>query len=219
MTMGPSKTKKRRCFLSIHGDEHQGREAGCRMAERVLNGDASEMDEFLDEVVVIFIFTNPDGWVVRTPQYVGQDNEFQRENGAERDLNRSYPTEGWIAPDHYSGEPWGANLEDDLPGEIDNDVPDPVVEHVPEALTVTEQLRTYENINTLVDMHGQGLAPTLIYTLMPNSSNLHPFGMLDYGIEFLGHTILMNALGYEQQRFVDSDLNDEWKSPDRDDAP
>lgn len=49
--------------------------------------------------------------------------------------------------------------------------------------------------------------------------NLHPFGMLDYGIEFFGHTILMNALGYEQQRFVDSDLNEEWKSPDRDDEP
>lgn len=193
--------------LSIHGDEPQGREAGCRLAERILNGDTPEMDEYLDEVVIIFAFTNPDGWVVRNPQYIGPNDEppgFQRENGAERDLNRSYPTEGWIAPDHYSGEPWGANLEDDQPGEIDDDVPEPVVEHVPDALTVTEQLRSYENIDALVDMHGQGLPAVLIYTLTPNSNQfdhqqLHD---LDEMTREIGESIREELGSIDQQRDV-----------------
>lgn len=191
--------------LSIHGDEHQGREAGCRMAERILTGSAPELDALLDEVVIVFVFTNPDGWVVRNPQYIGPNDEqpgFQRENGAERDLNRSYPTEGWIAPDHYSGEPWGANLEDDQPGEIDDDVPEPVVEHVPDALTVTEQLRNYENIDTLVDMHGQGLPAVLIYTLTPNSNqfNHRQLHDLDEMTREIGESIREELGSIDQQR-------------------
>ena len=36
-------------------------------------------------------------------------------------------------------------------------------------------------------------------------SSLHPFGMLEYTVTFLGHTMLTNALGYQQVRLVDEE--------------
>ena len=162
--------------LSIHGGEHTGREAGTRLIERTLNGEEPEIDEWLDDAVAVFMFTNPDGWVVRKPHYIGQENTFVRQNAADVDLNRAFPTDGWIDPDHYPGEPWGANLEDDQPGEIDDDVPEEVLEHVPDALSIAVQIRSYENVNALIDMHNMGWSPEpvesrpFVYSLTQNSN-------------------------------------------------
>lgn len=41
--------------------------------------------------------------------------------------------------------------------------------------------------------------------------HLHPFGLLDYGIEVLGHTLIINSLGYDQRRVVDGEVTDEWR--------
>ena len=38
--------------------------------------------------------------------------------------------------------------------------------------------------------------------LPAKQTNLHPFGVLDYSLSFLVHTMLSNALGYVQKRFV-----------------
>ncbi|WP_330633127.1 M14 family zinc carboxypeptidase [Halocatena halophila] len=47
-----------------------------------------------------------------------------------------------------------------------------------------------------------------IGSLLPpaEQSNLHPFGLLEHTTTFLGHTMLTNALGYRQRRFVDGEL-------------
>lgn len=46
----------------------------------------------------------------------------------------------------------------------------------------------------------------------PNQRNLHPFGLLDYDDTLLGHTIMVNALGHDQQRFVNGELTKLWTS-------
>jgi hypothetical protein len=43
-----------------------------------------------------------------------------------------------------------------------------------------------------------------------NQAHLHPFGLRDYAVSFLGHTMVSNALGYRQQRFVDGELTVEF---------
>lgn len=42
----------------------------------------------------------------------------------------------------------------------------------------------------------------------PNQETLHPFGLLDYAVTFLGHTVLANALGHLQVRRVDGEVVD-----------
>ena len=39
---------------------------------------------------------------------------------------------------------------------------------------------------------------------------LHPFGMADHALSFMGHTMMCNALGFEQRRFVDGELVGTW---------
>ncbi|PSP89641.1 hypothetical protein BRC90_04775 [Halobacteriales archaeon QS_4_69_34] len=48
----------------------------------------------------------------------------------------------------------------------------------------------------------------LLGGLLPPASqaHLHPFGLLDYAVSFLGHTILTNALGFWQVRRVDGEV-------------
>lgn len=45
----------------------------------------------------------------------------------------------------------------------------------------------------------------VIGSLLPPAQQdvLHPFGMADYSLSFMGHTVLCNALGYVQHRFAD----------------
>lgn len=153
--------------LSIHGDEPAGREAGSRFIEEILEGNEPEMDALLDDIVVVCFYANPDGWIVRNPQYIGsgQRNDFERQNAARVDLNRSFPEAAWMNPANYPAEPDGTNLIDDQPNEIDDDVPEEIVEHVPEALAMVQQLREYSNVDTLIDMHNMGQSDTFILSL------------------------------------------------------
>lgn len=167
---GSFESKEKVVFsLSIHGDEPTGREGGTRFIQRVVNGDEPEIEDVLDEVVIVCVFSNPDGWVARHPHY-SEDPEYERENAGEADLNRSFPTVGWIDSEHYPGEPRGANHEDDQPGEIDDDVPERVREHVPDALALAVKLRDYGNVNAIWDLHNKGWgADEFIVALSQNS--------------------------------------------------
>jgi hypothetical protein len=48
----------------------------------------------------------------------------------------------------------------------------------------------------------------VISSLFPPASqiHLHPFGMVNYTVSFFGSLVLTNALGYQQQRFVNGEL-------------
>ncbi|WP_276248004.1 M14 family zinc carboxypeptidase [Haladaptatus sp. YSMS36] len=138
--------------LSLHGLERAGAEAGSRYIEKLLRGGDPEIEQLLDDLVLIFCYTNPDGWVARHPQYesgyqlVGPDDGvpvvpmYERGNAGVYDTNRQYPTVGWITPAHYPGEP-------DDPAERSLD-------KVTDALTIVDHFRGYENLDYGADMHG-----------------------------------------------------------------
>ncbi|WP_101296663.1 M14 family zinc carboxypeptidase [Halegenticoccus soli] len=138
--------------LSLHGLERAGAEAGSRYVERLLRGEDPEIERLLDDVVLIFCYTNPDGWVAKHPQYesgwqlLGPDEGvpvvpfYERGNAGVYDTNRQYPTVGWISPAHYPGEP--------------DDPADRSLERVTDALAIVEHFRGYENLNYGADLHG-----------------------------------------------------------------
>jgi PGF-CTERM protein len=141
--------------LSIHGDERAGVEAGLRFIEDVLTGERPEVAALLSAVRLVFVCPNPDGWLVRRQDYEDPVDppDFRRFNGADRDLNRQQPSAGWLLPDRVPGEPRGANLVDDAPGEVDADVPARVAAEAPETLALVRALRSYD-VDYLVDLHG-----------------------------------------------------------------
>ena len=141
--------------LSIHGDERAGVEAGLRFVEDVLAGDRPEIAALLSTVRLVFVCPNPDGWLVRRQDYEDPTDppDFRRFNGADRDLNRQQPVAGWILPGRVPGEPRGADLTDDAPGEVDDDVPAQVAAEAPETLALVRALRSYD-IDYLLDLHG-----------------------------------------------------------------
>ncbi|WP_238532884.1 M14 family zinc carboxypeptidase [Halalkalicoccus jeotgali] len=146
---------------SIHGDERSGAEAGTRFIERLLKGEESETEALLDDVVLIFLYPNPDGWNARLPQYA-QENQNSAERltakrGSARveDTNRQYPTAGWIDPAYFPAEPDGTNLVDDDP-DIDDDVPKAYQKNVPDPLKIVEHFRDYENLAYAADLHEMG---------------------------------------------------------------
>lgn len=141
--------------LSIHGDERAGAEAGTRFIEDLLDGNESTVESLLDDVVLVFFYPNPDGWVARHPQYNDEGEGFQRASAGVEDPNRSYPTVGWIDSTHYPAESNGSNLEDDDPG-IDTDVASRYTEKVPDSLAIVEHFRGYSNLNYGTDLHGKG---------------------------------------------------------------
>ncbi|MFU8866889.1 MAG: peptidase M14, partial [Natronococcus sp.] len=49
---------------------------------------------------------------------------------------------------------------------------------------------------------------TVLGSVLPpaQQTELHPFGMADYAVSFMGHTLLCNALGFQQRRYVDGEL-------------
>jgi len=141
--------------LSSHGDERAGVEAGLRFIEDVLTGDRPGIAALLSTVRLVFVCPNPDGWLVRRQDYEDPVDppDFRRFNGADRDLNRQQPTAGWILPDRVPGEPRGADLTDDAPGEVDDDVPAPVAAAAPEGPALVQALRAYD-VDYLLDLHG-----------------------------------------------------------------
>ena len=146
---------------SIHGDERSGAEAGTRFIERLLKGEESETEALLDDVVLIFLYPNPDGWNARLPQYAHEDQDPADRLAAKRgsarveDTNRQYPTAGWIDPAYFPAEPDGTNLVDDDSG-IDDDVPEAYQENVPDSLGIVEHFRGYENLAYVADLHEMG---------------------------------------------------------------
>lgn len=143
--------------LSLHGLERAGAEAGARIIENILRGDdkAGEIPSLLDDIVLVFGFTNPDGWVARNPQYDSGHQTggpgashpripaaplYERGNAEIYDTNRQYPTVGYITPAHYPAEP--------------RNPADRSKERVTDALAIVEHFRNYENLNYGADLHG-----------------------------------------------------------------
>jgi len=164
--------------LSIHGDERSGVEAGARAIEDVLTGEDDDLASMLDDVVLVFLFPNPDGWVAPSPENFSGDtvedddlvrvDAFRRATGKELDMNRQWPTIGYIDPTHNPAEPDGADLRDDMPG-VDDDVPERYTDLVPGALSIVEFLRDYENLNYGTDLHGMFDSPQYILGLIMNT--------------------------------------------------
>ncbi|WP_255150471.1 M14 family zinc carboxypeptidase [Halorarius halobius] len=160
---------------SLHGLERAGAEAGARIIENIARDDQfargpdeskQSVTELLDDAVLIFGFTNPDGWAVRNPQYdsgwqtngpgatsVGGQTAprvpaaplYERGNAEIYDTNRQYPAVGCILPTHYPADP--ETVENNERGRITED-------NVPDALAVVEHFREYENLNYGADLHG-----------------------------------------------------------------
>jgi len=136
---------------TIHGNERAGGEAAPRFIEGVLRGQYPEVEALLDELALVFTFTNPDGWAARRPQYesLGVPGAPLHERGnLGGDTNRQFPNPGWISPDHTVAEPLGSGLD----GETDP--PEYVAETTPDALAFVEHCRSYENLVCAIDLHG-----------------------------------------------------------------
>ena len=156
-------------LVGIHGDERQGVEAGCRIIEQAAKGEADDFNPLLDDVVLVFMFVNPDGWVVRKPQFEfvnpntgEQVYNFQRGNASGLDTNRQYPTIGWTNPAFWPAEPEGA--PEVRPG---YDVG--YEEVVPDALANVAHLRQYENVTFLCDYHGMFASDWFVLNLETNA--------------------------------------------------
>ncbi|MFC7213545.1 M14 family zinc carboxypeptidase [Saliphagus sp. GCM10025334] len=161
--------------LSIHGDERAGVEGGARFIEGLLTGEHPDVEAVLDDVALVFVFPNPDGWLLGEPQYTRTaDDSIEayldqktRGNAGVGDTNRQYPTLGWISPSNYPSEPDGANLVDDEPG-IDADVPPEIAENMPDGLAIAEHVRSYQNLEYCVDLHNMGWPETYCYGFVIN---------------------------------------------------
>lgn len=106
----PFESKIKNLFvLSIHGNEKGGREGGFRVIEDLARniGIAQEypkMREWLDYMVAVFVFPNPDGWThEELGPFLGSPGStnlnglggFTRGNANGFDLNRQWPNQGW----------------------------------------------------------------------------------------------------------------------------
>ncbi|ELY55595.1 peptidase M14 carboxypeptidase A [Natronococcus amylolyticus DSM 10524] len=159
--------------LNIHGDERAGTEAGCRIIEDIAYGEAPDFEELLDDVVLLFLFTNPDGWVSRKPEteipWVADHNwNFQRGSASGLDTNRQYPTMGWTDPSFWPAEPV------DTP-DVRPDDPDGRGYHemVPDSLAIVEHFRDYDNVEFLCDYHGMYTADHMVFNLETNAPFTH----------------------------------------------
>lgn len=90
-------------FLSIHGNEKGAREGGLRVIEDFARGtglvsEEPELAEMLSYQKLVFIFANADGWTHEEVQYRvdPRPDHFTRENANNTDLNRQFPTVGYL---------------------------------------------------------------------------------------------------------------------------
>lgn len=164
------------CSIGIHGDERAGVEAGLRFIESVLNGEEPAVEAVLDDIVLVFVLSNPDGWISRIPRTVNAEDAstdaYMRLTGSRNDPNRQYPTVGSIDPSNYPAEPNGSNLIDDDDG-IDDDVPPEYIENVPDALGIVNRLRKYDDVAFAADYHGLYGDQYLVKGLLMND----PYGV------------------------------------------
>lgn len=197
--------------LCIHGDERAGAEAGYRLIEDILSGDAPEIEQLLDDIVLVFLLTNPDGWVSREPWTEvwtqGHDRNFQRGNSGfwegQIDTNRQYPTVGWTDASFLPAEP------DDSPAFFEDEVPD--------ALAIVEHFREYDNVSLFCDYHGMYTADHMMYYLESNASLDHTqTHALDEVSRRTGRALLRHWGGVEE---IEDDITDAieaeygWGSP------
>lgn len=137
--------------LSIHGNEKGGREGGLRVIEDLVRGIGHaeaypEMMDYLNHMELLFVFPNPDGWTHEEVQYRANDacytsvtctpgetgletQNFVRVNGNGFDVNRQWPTIGWVR-ERY--EPMSQ----------------------PEAIGLVNYLKNETNIKYASDIHG-----------------------------------------------------------------
>lgn len=179
--------EKEKVFFScsLHGPERAGAEAGARVIENVargsepdITGSDAKVEPLLDDMVIIFGFVNPDGWVARNPQYesswqfdipgVKGLTLYERGNAGIYDTNRQYPSLGYIIPPpgHYPAEPSAGT-----------DAPDYMQELVPDAADLIEHFRDYRNLNYGADLHGGPIFNEFVLGLISqdqfNSRDLH----------------------------------------------
>lgn len=159
-------------IIGIHADEQAGREAGSRILENVAKGESEEFNPLLDDIAIIFVYINPDGWIVRKPQ-IGYDADdphllHNRGNSTGLDTNRQYPTIGWADPSFWPAEPEGAPSvrPDDEDEQGYEDI-------VPDALSTVEFLRGYDNVEYLCDYHMMDLNASMVLNLESNARYLH----------------------------------------------
>lgn len=114
----PTEDKIRIVFqLSIHGNEKGGREGGLRVIEDLVRNvgyvaEHPEMREYLEYMELLFVFPQPDGWTHEEAEYRSncpnytavpiptgdcvESQNFVRVNGNGKDVNRQWPTIGWV---------------------------------------------------------------------------------------------------------------------------
>ncbi|NHN49732.1 peptidase M14 [Halostella sp. JP-L12] len=179
---------------SIHGDERSGAEAALRLIEDVLEDDDETVAPLLDDLALLFLFPNPDGWASRAPWAELRGNPspystFRRATGSGVDPNRQYPTVGYVNPQYHPAEPDGTDLADDGDGTglvadgvdpstgahggeaalgADPDVGEEYRETVPDSLAVVEALRGYESVSYLFDLHGMYASEAMVKGLVMN---------------------------------------------------
>lgn len=148
----PDEDKIRIVFqLSIHGNEKGGREGGLRVIEDFVRqiGSAEEYPQLLEYLTfmeILFVFPQPDGWIHEEFQYRHNDacyfsvtntcgeagvetQSFVRVNGNGVDVNREWPTIGWVRDRHT-----------------------PMSE--PEAIALVGYLKQVPNVKYASDIHG-----------------------------------------------------------------
>ncbi|HUR70105.1 MAG TPA: M14 family zinc carboxypeptidase [Candidatus Thermoplasmatota archaeon] len=94
-------------FLSIHGNEKGGREGGFRVIEDLARGiglaeKEPELLGMLDYQKLVFVFANADGWTHEELAYRvdPRADQYTRENANGTDLNRQFPTVGYLFEDY-----------------------------------------------------------------------------------------------------------------------
>ncbi|WP_265110875.1 M14 family zinc carboxypeptidase [Halosolutus halophilus] len=162
-------------IVGIHGNERAGVEAGSRVLEQAAKDDADDFTHLLDDIVIVYVYINPDGWTVRNPQYGPHPwNRFvegtfyghYRGNASQVDTNRQYPTIGWANPGFWPADP------DDAPATRPGyDVG--YADVVPDALATVAHLREYANVEYLCDYHMMGWADSMVLNLESNAAYDH----------------------------------------------
>lgn len=192
--------KDKAVFITgIHGNERAGVEAGSRIIEQAAKGDAPEFNSLLDDIVIVWVYINPDGWTIRKPQYgphpwarfFGSPHYgHYRGNASRVDTNRQYPTIGWANPAFWPAD--HGNAPDPRPGyDVGYD------DVVPDALATVGHLRGYDNVEYLCDYHMMGFADTMVLNLESNAAYEHDG---THNLE-------------EVNRRIDAAMTDQWGSP------
>jgi len=187
-------------IVGIHGNERAGVEAGSRIIEDAVSGDADEFTDLLDDIVIVWVYVNPDGWTVRKPQFGPNPYEsffgsphygHYRGNASEVDTNRQYPTIGWANPAFWPAD--HGDAPDVRPGyDVGYD------DVVPDALSTVGHLRGYDNVEYLCDYHMMGFADTMVLNLESNAAYEHD------GTHNLD----------EVNKRIDAAMTDRWESPE-----